>query len=338
MPKPTSLSRPKIILAAIILAVISFWAGYAVKYLPDRDGTEIADQAACRTDYRFLNPLSCRMRHTIDKKEYRDLRDRLVKYITARQTAGEVMQVSVMFRDLENGPTMGISERELFDAASLLKVPIMMAIYRKAEDLPGLLDRTVSYREELASVNQGLPPDQTLRVGESHTLDELIRRMIVYSDNRSKDTLKDYLLAEISDEDVMLQTYLDLGLVSVRTSDSDDTISLKSYSGIFRQLYHGSFLSLDMSEKALALLSESPYTGGLVAGVPRGIPVAHKFGERAFTAASPGQLHDCGIVYFPENPYLLCIMTRGKNKSVMEPVIRTISKMVYDEVGSRRID
>jgi hypothetical protein len=44
------------------------------------------------------------------------------------------------------------------------------------------------------------------------------------------------------------------------------------------------------------------------------------------------QLHECGIVYFPDHPYLLGIMTRGKDYDVMLTTIRGLSRLIYNEV------
>jgi hypothetical protein len=72
-----------------------------------------------------------------------------------------------------------------------------------------------------------------------------------------------------------------------------------------------------------------------VAGVPPEIVVSHKFGERHFEGdVEIEQLHDCGIVYKPNHPYMLCIMTRGHDVRTLAPVIAQISKMVYSHVGN----
>jgi len=86
-----------------------------------------------------------------------------------------------------------------------------------------------------------------------------------------------------------------------------------------------------MSEKALEYLSQSDYKNGLVAGVSSNIIVAHKFGERGYKQGKINQLHDCGIIYYPNEPYLLCIMTDGRSFEDRELIIRNISQLVYDE-------
>ncbi len=92
-----------------------------------------------------------------------------------------------------------------------------------------------------------------------------------------------------------------------------------------------------MSAKALTYLVNSEFKEGIAGGVPSEIKVAHKFGERTLSADLK-HLHDCGIVYYPDNPYILCVMTRGNNYQELSNIIKTISKMTYDEVESRKIE
>ena len=116
----------------------------------------------------------------------------------------------------------------------------------------------------------------------------------------------------------------------------DETVSTKTYAGIFHQLFHASYFSQRAtSEKALEYLLESVYDRGLVAGLPKNIKVAHKFGERYSESNEIIQLHDCGIIYYPDNPYSLCVMTKGKSISELEEVISEISQRVYEEFERR---
>ena len=87
------------------------------------------------------------------------------------------------------------------------------------------------------------------------------------------------------------------------------------------------------SEKALDILSKTTFNDGLVAGVDKGITVSHKFGEYV---GQQIELHDCGIIYYPENPYFLCIMTRGDNLDNLKDVIKNISGQIYDYYKNSR--
>ena len=91
-----------------------------------------------------------------------------------------------------------------------------------------------------------------------------------------------------------------------------------------------------MSEKALELLDKTDFPQGIDAGTPPNINVADKFGERDFADAGgkiySRELHDCGIIYYPEYNYLLCIMTKGRDLSELADVIKDISSLTYNTI------
>ena len=93
-----------------------------------------------------------------------------------------------------------------------------------------------------------------------------------------------------------------------------------------------------MSEKALKILNNAILENSrLVAGLPSDVKISHKFGEREAkeNGVTIQQLHDCGIVYYPKYPYLICIMTKGKDFNKLSGVIADISKIVYGEVSDK---
>jgi hypothetical protein len=109
--------------------------------------------------------------------------------------------------------------------------------------------------------------------------------------------------------------------------------SILTYASFFRVLYNASYLGADLSERALGLLAQAEFRSGIVEGVPAAVPVAHKFGEHRDDAAGKVQLHDCGIVYVPQHPYLLCVMTRGSSFEHLDDAIASISRAVYEQAG-----
>jgi hypothetical protein len=83
-------------------------------------------------------------------------------------------------------------------------------------------------------------------------------------------------------------------------------------------------------------LAKSTFHEGLADGVPANIPVAHKYGVYELEEdtdngkRSVRLLHDCGIVYHSEKPYVFCFMTKGKDVPTLEHVIKSVSKIIYD--------
>ena len=256
-------------------------------------------------------------------------------YIDEKKKEGKITEIGVWFRDLEAGPTFGINERKDFIPASLLKLPLSMTFLALSEDDSELLTKKIRYGDVPSGVpSQMFAPSDPVQKGNTYTIDELITHTLVYSDNIAAQLLYEYLLQYYPPS--LLETYRNLGVLPPGSDLNALSVNTKEYGAIFRMLYNISFLGVDMSEKLLALLAQSDFRSGLQKGVPSDIKIANKFGER-FTDNGEKQLHDCGIIYYPGNPYQLCVMTKGADFEELKTIIGDISKAVYEEVDSRKI-
>lgn len=286
--------------------------------------------------YHFINPLRCEPDKVVKTKEYTTLRNDVFDYINKRTQDGSLTAASVYFRDLQNGPIMTINDDEDFAPASLLKIPLMITYLKKAQNDPLLLQRKVTVAGDFSSLpQQNIKPQQSAVIGKQYTVDQLLTLMITQSDDNSWEALLNDLRKNYSEED-FITTMNDLGIIDPRKSinSNDQYVTVQEYAAMFRLLYNSSYLNIPMSNKALALLAQSDFQNGIIAGVPSNVKVAHKFGERV--AGSDEQLHDCGIVYYTPNPYIVCIMTRGHDIPVLEGIIQQISQNIFAEVKSRQ--
>ncbi len=278
-------------------------------------------------DYRFINPLlDCDISSgVIDSRKSNFNHDLTAK--VQQVAANNNIIISVYFRDLNDGPAYGVRETEAFIPASLLKVPIMMTYYHEAEDHPEVLTQsfTLDKRIQFTNGKQFIPPKHPLIEGHSYTVNELIEQSIIYSDN---DAIA--LLINHVSEANLRDLYELLGVSQVPITFDDGKLTVREYAAFFRILFNSSYLSREYSEKALELLSRVDFKDGLVAGVPPDIVVAHKFGEAGDEVNH--QIHDCGIVYAKNRPYLLCVMTRGGSIDVLSRAIADISRFVYAKV------
>ena len=125
--------------------------------------------------------------------------------------------------------------------------------------------------------------------------------------------------------------------IPIPSQDPNYSLTAKEYASFFRILYNASYLSKKSSEEGLSLLSQSEFKDGIVSSLPKNIVVAHKFGEREEEGKDGkiiNQLHDCGIVYYPDYPYLLCVMTRGESSLTdLSNIIKETSGIIFDEVS-----
>jgi beta-lactamase class A len=292
----------------------------------------IADMSEIREGgYKFINPLlECEFEEGIIGKEFIPFKPMVQEYIDKKIAQGKISYASVYFRDLNNGPWFGINEKEKFIPASLLKVPVMMAHYKFAELDPQHLSKKVFFNKkyEFPEKVQTIVPSKEIEVGKEYTIEELIERSIIYSDNQAT-----VLLQEQIDNSFILDVYTRLG-VSTDVFQSGGTLTAKEYATFFRILFNASYLNQTFSEKALELLSQSEFTDGLVAGVPVGTIVSHKFGESG-SIKMYRQIHDCGIIYYANHPYLLCIMTRGEDLGELIKSIQETSRLVWEEINKQ---
>lgn len=278
-------------------------------------------EALRQSGYKYISPLlECSDVRDISRGEVEEAMSEL---INNRISNGDINYASVYFRDLNNGPWVGINEQEKFTPASLLKVPLLIAYLKIVQSNPSILKEKIRVEPNQTTLTQNITPSSSVIEGNEYTVDELLQKMIIYSDNQAANSLLKHI--DIND---LNQTYSDLG-IKVPTGDaSEDFMSVVEYASFFRILYNASYLNHDMSEKALEILTKSQFNQGLKAGVPENIEIAHKFGERVYTTNN--QLHDCGIIYKDKSPYLLCVMTRGADFNKMINVIKDISQLVYN--------
>jgi beta-lactamase class A len=149
--------------------------------------------------------------------------------------------------------------------------------------------------------------------------------MISYSDNKAANALLQGI-----DPEVLNKIYTDMNIAIPSIDRPENYMPVTDYASFFEVLYNASYLNREMSEKALKILASPGFQKGLTAGLPINIKVSHKFGERKIDNLN--QLHDCGIIYKTNHPYLLCIMTRGDDFIKMAETIKEISREVYNNI------
>ena len=279
------------------------------------------------SEYKFINPL---LLYDFSEQseffEYRDMKDSLTGLIEKETKAGGAETVSVYFRDLKTGHWVGINQNADYAPASLLKVPVMIAFFKQAEIEPNVLERKIAY--EVSGPSTSDLEQSKLKPGNIYTVAQLVEEMIINSDNVAKE-----LLVQLVDKNSLDEVFTDLGVQISPGGANPYAVSTKTYSMFFRILRNATFLNRDLSEKALDILSRTTFNDGLAAGLPANTTVAHKYGFHNLDGGKM-QLHDCGIIYVQPDPYLLCVMTQGRNAADLQTVIKDISALVFKNIKS----
>lgn len=327
-------SRYNILLIATLFVGISFGVlGTQIlvrqSSTPELVAENIASEESLReknTDYKFISPLlTCGIEGEFtSSKKVRELRSKVEELIKIKKDARTITNAGIYVRELNDGVWFGINETENFTPGSLLKVPLALSLLQKMEDDQTFGRDTYEYTGGAPSIPQAYPPLETVEVGKAYSFDQLLRFSVMYSDN-----IATLLLSQLIDRQQLNDSYSDLGIETPQDGDSY-TMSVRTYASFFRILFNGTYLTHENSEYLLSLLSQSTFKEGIVKGVPEGMVVAHKFGEREGDYLNSTQLHDCGIVYAKDNPYILCVMLRGQNIETLADTIGDISKIVYE--------
>jgi beta-lactamase class A len=227
---------------------------------------------------------------------------------------------AIYFEYLPTGTTIGINEDHDFTAESLLKVPVVMAYFRKKERTGVTSDPTVKILP--SELNAKFGDLYKKGVGYEINLGDAVKLALQKSDNTASLVIAD----QISNDDFQF-VYDGLDIPEMVTGKTP-IITAQEYSSVLKALYFGSVLNNEDSQEILSLLTQTDFKDMLPSGVPAGIPVAHKIG------LVNGEIYqDCGIVYVPQAPYSLCMVSKS-NKKTAEQRMHTLSKMVYDYVNS----
>jgi len=226
---------------------------------------------------------------------------------------------AVALHDLESGFRFSLRGDRWFHGASTIKVAVLLAIFRAADEGRLRLDDSLHVRNRFISAADGAPfrldpvsdalPELYQAIGRTVKISALAEGMIVASSNLATNLLLDLLGVEYAREvlrdaqvsGVELRRGVEDHLAHERGINNEVTAD-----GLLALLsaLRSDFLSRESKEQTIRILLGQRFKSMIPAGLPAHAAVAHKTGEIS-TAC-----HDIGIVYLPERqPYIVVILT-----------------------------
>ncbi|MEO8499618.1 MAG: serine hydrolase [Vicinamibacteria bacterium] len=248
---------------------------------------------------------------------------------SARRLAAEKIigesgaEVSIAYRTLDGSEEWMHEADRVYHAASTMKVPVMIELFRQEAEKQLSLSETLLVRNEFKSVVDGSPysmdfgedSDDTIykNVGMSMTLEALNFQMITVSSNFATNLLIDRLGVRNVRATVEAmgayglevrrgvedQKAFDLGIINETTA--------RGLFVIMNAMAQGKAVSKSASEKMVEILAAQKFNDGIPRGVPADTRVAHKTGT--ITKIH----HDAAIIY-GSRPCVLIVLTRGIEK------------------------
>ena len=267
--------------------------------------------------------------------------DSLRVRIESRIAAVPGASVGVAFRDLTRGDTLFIGADERFHAASTMKVPVMIELFRRIDRHALSLDRRIPLKNEFKSIVDGSPYSLNASddsdslvyswVGTSVSIHDLLEHMITRSSNLATNTLIDIVGAAAANatahslgaKDIQVLRGVEDG--KAFAAGMNNMTTARDLAMLMSAIETGAAASRVSTDSMRAVLLRQEFNDEIPAGLPPGTRVAHKTGQIT------GHLHDAAIIY-PSGraPYVLVVLTRGiDDEKVARSLIADISRLVY---------
>jgi len=269
--------------------------------------------------------------------------------IDARIAAAPARAVGVYYRDLTTGDSLTVGAGTRFHAASTMKVPVMIQLFRDRDAGLLSLDDSVTITNTFRSIVDSSPyqldvtddSDSTLykRLGQKASIRELIELMETVSSNLATNLLITRVDAKranatahaLGADSILVLRGVEDG--KAYRAGLNNTTTARDLGVLLAAIANGTAASPAACQEMLAILGRQQFKEGIPAGLPPGTPVYHKTGW-------VGQLvyHDAAIVEpAPGRRYLLVVTTGGVQKDDdAHALVRDISKLVFDARRARR--
>jgi beta-lactamase class A len=257
--------------------------------------------------------------------------------------------VGIAYHDLQTGDSLYLNADDSFHAASTMKVPVMIELFRSIDAGALRLDQGILLVNQFGSIVDGSPysldagddSDSSAYklVGTRVPLKELIDRMITRSSNLATNALIELVRASNANATAHM-----LGARNIRVlrgvedgkafrAGMNNTTTARDLAVLLEAIETGRAASRSSCDAMREILLHQEFNEEIPAGLPAGTRVAHKTGWIS------GVLHDAAVVYPPgRKPYVLVVLTRDiPDEKVARRLIADISRLVWAHAVPDRV-
>ena len=274
-----------------------------------------------------------------EKKKYSSLEIKVRELLESQNGT-----FAIAFKNLEDGNEILINEDEIFHAASTMKTPVMIEVYRKKMIGEISLDDSIFVKNEFESIvdkstfqlSEFDDSDKNTydKIGRYISLRELVFDMITISSNFATNLVIKYIGAENINN-----TMSDIGAKNINVlrgvedikafeKGLNNTTSARDLLVIYEKLANGEVLSRDLSNEMVEILKNQKYDDIIPKYLPKEIEVAHKDGW------INGVRHDSGIVFLENGvSYVLILLSKNlDNELEGADMLAKVSLEIYNHI------
>src|SRR5712664_1835551 len=263
--------------------------------------------------------------------------------VEARIARAPARAVGVYYRDLATGDSLTVGSAVRFHAASTMKIPVMIQLFRDRD--AGLLSLDDSITITFRSIVDSSPylldvtddSDSSLynRLGQRASIRELIELMETVSSNLATNLLITRVDAKranatahaLGADSILVLRGVEDG--KAYRAGLNNTTTARDLGMLLAAISNGTAASAASGREMLAILAKQQFNEGIPAGLPPGTSVYHKTGWI-------GQVvyHDAALVEpvgARGRRYVLVVLTGGIQKDEdSHGLVRDVSRLVFD--------
>ncbi|MDY0393387.1 serine hydrolase [Virgibacillus halophilus] len=242
-------------------------------------------------------------------------------------------------KDLQSGDTWENEAELSFYPASMIKLPVMAAIFSRFEDEAIDPEDTIALQQDDIVGGSGVL--QYMSPGTEITISDLVMLMIIQSDNTATNILIDLagmeLINELIEEIGMHQSKIHHKLMSdVIGRKAENVTTAKDISIFLEQLYEGRIVSNEASAHMIEIMKKQQIRDSLPGKLQYRYPeetidwqLAHK------TGWVPGYRHDAGIFYVQNRSFIAAVFSKGSDDFTSMTALSAIGLEIFEHLNHR---
>ena len=251
---------------------------------------------------------------------------------------------ALAFKNLESGKEILINERENFHAASTMKTPVMIEVFKQVHNGKFNLYDSIIVKNEFKSIVDGSvfrlsdleDSDQELYqyLGKKRSIYSLVNDMITVSSNFATNLIIDFIGVKNVNQTMRKVGAMDInvlrGVEDIKAFEKDLNNSTTAYDLmiIYEKLANGDIIDRKVSDKMIEILKNQEYQDIIPFYLPKNVEVAHK------TGMITGVHHDSGIVFLPDGrKYVIILLSKELTDfGAGTLLLAEISKLIYNDL------